>query len=131
MATHTKAIDVKRVTMWVELHAGIARIKKEQFVLNKATRDTSGVTSEEDFAAIETHLRQVAWYDIMPKTKATSVFDLESALESALKVISKHRDDPDAKNTPEQFDEAIKAIKAVKGKVALMDIYDVVETPAV
>lgn len=122
MAVNSKAIDQKRITMWVELHAGIARIKKEQFVLNKKVRDDSAVTNAESFAPFEVELRKVMWYDIMGKTKATSVFEIDRALEQALKSLVKHAEDPDTPDTPEQFAEAIKAIKAIKGKIAQMAI---------
>ena len=122
MAVNSKAIDVKRVTLWVELHAGIARVKKEQFVLNKKVRDDSNVTDEESFAPFETSLRTVAWYDIMGKKKATSVFEIDSALEQAIKSITKHKADPDTPDTPVMFDEAIKALKGLKGKLAQLAI---------
>lgn len=121
-ATHGKAVDVKRITMWVELHSGIARIKKEQFVLVKSKRDECVVTDEATFAEVEKLLRTVAWYDIMPKTKAKSVFDIEAFLESAVKQITKHADDPDAQNSPEQFEAALRDLKALKGKLAILAI---------
>lgn len=122
MAVNSKAADVKRITMWVELHAGIARIHKEQFRLNKKVREGACITDEKSFAPYETHLRALAWYDIQGKTKPASVFDLEGYLGNAIKQVEKHEKDEGVDATPEMFAEVLRELKAVKGKLAQMAI---------
>lgn len=116
MAVNSKAVDVRRVTRWVELHAGIARIKDEKFVLNKKVRDESGVTDEETFVQFETVLRSVAWYDIEGKTKAKSAFDIDAYLGTVIKQIEKHQND--AGVDVETLVKAANEIKAIKGAIA-------------
>ena len=126
MATNSKAIPVERITRWVELHAQIAFIKKEQFVLNKKHRDehTSPVTDEASFAEVEKHLREVAWYDIMKKEVAKSAFDIESKAEAFIKMLEKHQHDPDATHNAECFDLMIAAIRQAKGEIAKLAIIE-------
>lgn len=115
-AVNSKAVDVKRLTKWVELHAGICRIKDEKFILNKKVRDESGVTDEKSFAPFEEHLRALPWYNIEGKPKAVSVWDVEDYLGSVYKTIEKHTYDADA--PVDLLHEAMKAVNGVKARIA-------------
>lgn len=123
-ATNSKLVSVDRLTRWVELHAKIAFIKKEQFALNKKFRGEHQVTNEKDFAPISEHLDSVKWYDSKPKEIAKSAFDLEGKFEAFIKQVTKHADDPDAVGTSEQFATALRELKAIKGRLAIMAISD-------
>jgi hypothetical protein len=116
MAVHSKTVDVRRVTRWVEIHAGIARIKDEKFILNKKVRDESGVTDEDSFTPYETILRSLNWYDIEGKTKPKSVWDFEDYLGTVIKTLERHQADPDAPVST--MLDTIKELAAIKGKVA-------------
>ncbi len=65
----------KGITMWIELIAGIGRVKDGEIVLNKKARNEAGITSEERFADIEPDLRAVRWDQVVGKEKVASVFD--------------------------------------------------------
>lgn len=123
-ATNSKTVSVDRITRWVELHAKIAYIKKEQFALNKKFRDEHQVTSAKDFEPIAEHLDSLKWFDSKPKDVAKSAWDLEDKFESFLKQVTKHAEDPDVVGTPEQFATAIRELKAIKGRLAQMAIVE-------
>ena len=116
MAVNSKAVDVRRITRWVELHAGIARIKDETFVLNKKVRDDSDVTDEASFMPYETILRSVTWYDIEGKAKPKSAFDLDVYLGSVIKAIERHQKDEGA--DVELLLKAANDLAALKGGYA-------------
>lgn len=122
MAVNSKAIDVSRITRWVELHAGIARVHKEQFRLNKKVRDDSCVTDEASFTQYEDHLRALSWYDIAKKPVAKSVFDLEAYIGTAIKQVEKHEGKEGVEATSEQFAMVLKELKSIKGKLAQLAI---------
>lgn len=79
----------KGITMWVELVAGICRVKEGKFVLNKKIRDQSGVINEATFAEFEEELRKVAWWEVAGKEKVASVFDTDKYMDSVLKKLEK------------------------------------------
>lgn len=124
MAVNSKAIPVERITRWVELHAQIAFIKKEQFALNKKQRESVAVTNEESFKDVEKHLMEVSWYDIMKKEVAKSAFDVEAKAEAFIKQLEKHMHDPDTESSVEAFEIMIKAIRAAKGEIAKASIVE-------
>lgn len=115
MATNSKAVDAARITRWVELHAGIARIKDAKFVLNKKVRDESAVIDEATFEQFETLLRSLPWYDIMPKQKVQSVWELDAYLGNVIKTLEKHL-------TATGVDEVLREVKAARGKLAQASI---------
>lgn len=124
MAQNGKSIDIDRITRWVENHSQVAFIKKGVFTLNKKTREAQVVTDEASFAPVEKHLREMAWYDSMPKQIAKSVFDLEEKAEAFIKQLLKHQHDPDVPHKTEAFDTMVKAIRQAKGEIALLMIKD-------
>lgn len=130
LAVNSKAIGVERITRWVELHAKIAYIRKEQFVLNKQIRDAAVITGEESFAETEAFLRTLYWYDSKAKDVAKSVFDIDrlmGTIDSTIKAVKKHESDAETDITPEMFAEVVKSLKSIKGKVAQMAIVEPAE----
>lgn len=123
-ATNSQSISTDRITRWVELHARIAYVKKEQFALNKKVRDEHTVANAKDFERIAEHLQSLKWYESKPKDVAKSAWDIESKFESFLKQVTKHADDPDVVGTPEQFATAIRELKAIKGRLAQLAIVE-------
>jgi len=84
------AIRIRGITMWVEMFAP-ARIKDEQFVLNKKLRNEAAVYNEADFAPFEREMRKVLWTKVAPKEKAVSVWDLDAYFyDSVVKTLEKH-----------------------------------------
>lgn len=74
------AVYLKGITLWSETYAPVI-IKEGRFVLNKSAAKEHSVLNEEDFAPIESEIRQgVTWYDIAPRQKAVSMFEPSSYL---------------------------------------------------
>lgn len=76
------------ITRWIELVAGIGRVKEGKIVLNKKVREDSGVIDEKTFAPFEEEMRKVMWHDTTPRQKAESVFDEGSYMKRVLKKLT-------------------------------------------
>jgi hypothetical protein len=80
---------IRGITMWIELCAGIGRVKEEKIVLNTKVRNQSGVISEESFAPFEQEMSKVKWYEIAGKQRQESVFDEGAYIERVAKKLTK------------------------------------------
>lgn len=82
---------IKGLTLWAETW-GCVRVKDEKFVINKAARSEHDITSEADFAELESMMRAaVAWYDMTPAEKATSIFDADAYLANVIAKLTKEQ----------------------------------------
>lgn len=80
---------LKGITMWAEVH-GCVRIQNDKFVLNKKVRQEAGVENEADFEAFEVEMRKAPkWFEMLPKQKADSIFDLDQYATSVETKLSK------------------------------------------
>ena len=79
---------IQGITMWVELCAGIGRVKKGVIVLNKKVRDESGVIDEATFAPFLEEMSKVSWFEIAGKQKPESVFDEGAYLKRVTKKLT-------------------------------------------
>jgi hypothetical protein len=85
---------IKGLTLWAETW-GCVRVKDEKFIINKSARAEMSVNDENDFAEFESMMRAaVAWYDMVPAEKATSMFDADAYLANVItKLTKEHKDD--------------------------------------
>ena len=81
---------IKGITMWIELAAGIGRVKKGEIVLNKKVRDMSGVIDAKTFEPYEKEMRSINWWEIAGEQKAESVFDKGVYLNHVYKRLDKN-----------------------------------------
>lgn len=80
---------IKGLTLWAETW-GCVRVKDEKFVINKTARSEMAVLNEQDFEQHEAMMRSaVAWYDMTPAEKATSIFDAENYLNNVIAKLTK------------------------------------------
>lgn len=79
----------KGITMWIEICAGIGRVKDGKIVLNKKVRGESAVTDEASFAEYEAEMRKVAWHEIAGVQKAESVFEATKYIDNVIKKLER------------------------------------------
>lgn len=85
---------IKGLTLWAETW-GCVRVKDGKFIINKSARSEMAVNDENDFAQHEAMMRAaVAWYDMVPVEKASSMFDADAYLANVItKLTKEHKDD--------------------------------------
>lgn len=80
---------IKGLTLWAEVY-GFVVVKHEKFVPNKSARKEANVTDEASFAEFEKAMREgVAWYDMVPKEAAVSIFNAGHYLAGVLTKLEK------------------------------------------
>ena len=117
---------IKGITMWVEIAAGIGRVKDGAIVLNKKVRDQSGVIDEATFAEFEAEMCKINWWEVAGKQHAESVFDEGVYMKRVIKKLT-DKGYSDLAETIKQAELGWLVKKSVSDSIA---IAKAVETPA-
>lgn len=80
---------IKGITMWVELVAGIGRVRDEKIVLNKKVMTQSGVIDLATFEPFKQEMEKAPrWFEITGKQKPESVFDEGAYMKRVIKKLT-------------------------------------------